>query len=128
MVKRGHVIRDYLLYVVIAAAVVIAIATTAIYVPKEHRIPVRWVALALITPITFGYPLRWFRRYWPNKLFWVSFFGLLIIHLAAYITLLRAVDKFGLLWFAIINSLEWGVICPVLGWAGRSEVRRAGHV
>jgi hypothetical protein len=109
---------EILTYVLIAVALVSGIILYANHNRGGKPPDGRWVGLVGITPVTFGYPLKWYHRYWRRWPFWCAFFCLLALHLAAYVTLLRNVEQFGLLWFAILNPLEWIIIRPILEWAG----------
>jgi len=119
-------LRDLSLEILIGLALVAGIALFAIYVPRSHRVSARWVGLAVMTLIAFGYPLRWYRSYWRRALFWVAFLGLLLIHLAAFVVVLREVERFGLLWFAILTPLEWTLIRPILERTGRASGKIGG--
>ena len=112
-------VRDIAFEVVIGLAIVAAVILYAIYVPANRMPQVRWLGLAGITPVTFAYPLRWYRRYQHHALFWAAFIGLLLLHLCAYTVLLLNIERWELMWFVIINPLEWLVICPVLELAGK---------
>jgi hypothetical protein len=114
---------EILTYILIAIALVSAILIHANYHRGEKAPDMRWVGLAGITLVTFGYPLKWYRRYWLRWPFWATFFCLLALHLTGYVALLRSVEHFGYLWFAIINPLEWIVIRPILEWAGETAER-----
>jgi len=83
------------------------------------ELPLRWIGLAGATAVTFGYPLRWYWRYWPQGLFWVAYSALLVFHLAIYWWVLTEAHRFGLAWFAIVTPLELVVICPTLEAAGK---------
>ncbi len=115
---------DLLGYTVIGVCLVGA----AIFYASTHRSDpapdARWLGLAGMTALTFGYPLKWYRSYWRKRLFWCTLVLLLFIHLAAYIEVLRSVDHFGLLWFAIVTPAEWSVMGPVLEWAGKKASKR----
>src|SRR5579864_6466814 len=109
-------VRDLLLEISIGITIVVAIAVYAIYVPPVYRFSARWAALAMFTPIIFGYPLRWHRQHWRVGTFWLMFSALLVIHLASLIVVLRMMEHFGWLWFAILVPLEWSIINSILRW------------
>ncbi len=111
-------IRDQLLYLVIALGFVAATVAYALYVPPQSRPDVRWIGLTGATVVTFGYPLRWYRRSLAQLKFWVLFCTFLGIHLLAYVLVLSSVGQWPLILFALITPAEWLVICPVLQRAG----------
>lgn len=115
-------IRDLSLEVAIALAIVGAILYAAGHSPPDHKADFRWIGLVGMTAITFGYPLRWYRRHWGRLPFWFVWGGLLAAHVATYVVVLLTVRHFGYMWFAIIGPLEWAVICPLLERAARSSV------
>lgn len=115
----SHRLRDLLLEILIAIAIVVGAITYAAYVPPEKWIDFRWVALAGTTAVTFGYPLRWYRRHLNRPLFWGAWVSMLSLHVAIYVVVLLRVSHFGYLWFAIITPAEWTLICPALDRAGR---------
>ncbi len=99
--------------------VVLAIVLYAEHGPVSWMPSVRWWGLGGATAVTFGYPVRWYRRMWKVREFWLVFAGLLLAHLIAYVVVLRAVDRWPLLLFALITPGEWMLICPLLERAGR---------
>ena len=115
---------EFLIYILIA---IVLVGVIIFYASKHRSEPapdLRWVGLAVITLITFGYPLKWLRACWRRRRFWGVFLLLLMIHLAAYIEVLRNVEHFGYLWFAIANSIEWLVIVPILQRAGEQPPKK----
>jgi hypothetical protein len=114
-------IRDFVLYILISLAVVVAIVLYAEYGPEAELSDFRWGALVCMALVTFGYPLKWYRSSWHAWQFWCAFGFLVVAHFTVYILALRRVEQFGVLWFAILNPLEWAVICPVLDWAGNAS-------
>ncbi len=112
-------IRDIGLEVVIAVVLVVAVLYVAIHSNLPEEVFFRWFGLAVATAITFGYPLAWYRRYWHDSRFWISWAALLALHLLIYVAVLLRVTHFGYLWFAIVTPLEWSVICPLIQTAAR---------
>jgi hypothetical protein len=117
--------RDLGLEVAVALIVVVVVFYAAVRSGLPEVEFFRWLGLAGATAVAFGYPLRWFRRFWRRARFWGTWTGLLCLHLAAYIAVLLEVSHFGYLWFAIITPAEWGVICPILDRAGQHQARGA---
>ena len=116
--RIGKRFRDLGIEIAIGIAVVGVIVGIALYVPSERRLQAKWINLAAMTPVTFGYPLKLLRHYWHRRMFWCAFLILLSAHLGAFVIFLSKVDQFGGLWFVMINFLEWSAIFPALEWAG----------
>lgn len=116
--------RDVALYFVIGAAIVVtflAWGTHQIDLGREPQEAIRWFALAAFIVVTFGYPVRWLRRYLRRPRFWILLGVLVIAHLAAYVFALERVSTWPYLLFALVMPLEWGVIVPILRWAGSGK-------
>lgn len=80
----------------------------------NHRSYFRWIGLAASSAVTFGFPVKWYRRYGRKKLFWLALLTLLSAHLLIFTVVLLNVDHFGLLWYCIITPFEWALIMPIL--------------
>lgn len=121
-----QLLRDLLLYVVIGLTIGVAAILYAIHVPQKDRIDIRWMGLIGITPITFWVPVSALRARWRSGRFWVTALCLLVVHLGSYIALLKNVEHLGLLWFVVLNPMEWAVLLAVLQWATENSpsVRR----
>lgn len=114
--RHGRRVVDFVFYVAIAVAIVIAVLLWASHTRGELNL--KWVGLVVITPITFGYAIRDTKEFWKKRLYWLVTGLLLLVHLAVYIPVLRDVDQVPLLWFAAINAVEWIAIRGLLVWIG----------
>ena len=97
----------FLRYVAIGLAIAALIGVAAVYIPDsvEKKMSGGWMGLVFFTPIVFGYAVRQYRRLWRLPSFWLTLSGLLVIHLLAFILVLRnyPVRPF---WFAMISGVE----------------------
>ncbi len=119
-------IRDFVLYVAIAVAVVAFALLYAVRSAKSGssgRLPLRWLGLGATTAVVFGYVLRPCKRYYHLVRFWVAFVGLFALHLGVYIVVLLHVEQWGLAWFAIITPVEIFVMGLILCTVGEGTIR-----
>jgi hypothetical protein len=103
------------LYVAIGLIIAALIGIVAVYTPDSiaNRLSGGWMALVFYTPIVFGYSVRQYRHLWRRPSFWLTFSGLLLLHLLAFTLVLRIfpVRPF---WFAVISAVEMVLITTVL--------------
>ena len=59
--------------------------------------------------------MHWFRKVWCLPKFWQIFFSLLVLHSLGFITLLRAIEDFPLIWYALLVPLELQAAITVCG-------------
>jgi hypothetical protein len=112
MIKR---IRDVIVEVLVAVAIVCLVVFAASRGRQESRVMFRWVGLAVWTALAFGFPLAMLRPYWRRGLFWVSWGGLLAIHLAAYIFILQRIKlDMGSVLILLITIAELRVIVSII--------------
>ena len=78
----------------IAVVLVVAVLYVAIHSNLPEEVFFRWFGLAVATAITFGYPLAWYRRYWHDSRFWISWAAMLALHLLIYVAVLLRVIAF----------------------------------
>jgi hypothetical protein len=107
-------LRDLALYILIALAIGAAAYLYAIGVTPSLPVNSVWIGLCLNTMVVFGFVVKRCRRYWRVQRFWWTTLGLLLAHLAIYIVSLSRVDHFPLLWYVILNPVEWSVVFPIL--------------
>ena len=105
---------------VLGVSLVAAIIVYAEYGPSKWMPSIRWWGFTGATAVTFGYPLYWYRKRVRQVRFWLVFSALLVVHSAAYIVVLRSVEEWPLMLFALITPGEWVVIYPVLHRFGRA--------
>ena len=125
-----ELLRDLVFYLLIGGAIAVLALGYAVYLPDKYRPEDRWIGLIANTPVTLGYPLSWFRHHWRVWRFWSVWALLLLVHLLAFVVLLKHVEHFGLLWYVVLNQLEWAAMYPVLDWAGHPLTKKrpaVGH-
>jgi hypothetical protein len=109
----GKIAQRLLLYVGIALAVLVGFAA-AIVLSKGAKISGDWIALAVYTSGLFWITLRQSRGYWRIPSFWFAIAGLLIVHLLAFVALLRAYPEWRGIWFWPIVIVEGGLFGEIL--------------
>ena len=95
----------------------------AIVLSKGAKISGDWIALAVYTSGLFGVTIRQSRRYWHSPSFWFAIAGLLVVHLFAFVAILRAYPQWRGIWFwptVIIEGGLFGAILYVL-FGGRED-------
>jgi len=101
-------IRDFALYIVIALAFALVLMWGGTMSERDStEIINKWVGLAVHTAIVFGYTIRQCRAFWSRRSYWITMFVLLCVHLLFFITVLRAISEWRLVWWAIINPFEF---------------------
>ena len=65
-----------------------------------------WVGLYGFTPFVFYMALRNLRRHWPRPRLWLAAAGLLVVHVAAFVAILRAYPPWRMIWYAPISVAE----------------------
>jgi hypothetical protein len=109
--KATHIrsrVRDYVLYVAISIALVVA-GITISHTSINRDALNRWGGLVVYTAILFGYFIddsRQFIRKWP---FWKMIAILLSVHLAAFGYILTHADVWKFIWFTVM-MLEFPVL------------------
>jgi hypothetical protein len=101
---------------VAVAAVVVFFPQQFGYVFGEHA---GWFALAAFTALTFWRVALFFRRSWRQVRFWLALLGLMTLHTAAYVLILRSVTPWPLIWFALVSIVEipsLGALLHALGF------------
>lgn len=121
--SRRNRIRDLLLEIGIAITLVALVLVYAARVPPERRVDFRWVGLVASTAVTFGYALRWCRRYWRLVRFWLAFVALLSAHSVIFTFVLLRVEEWRLMWFAFVGFAEFFAVCYVLDAVGRRSLK-----
>ena len=83
----------------------------------------RWLALAVWTLTMFSFVIRDFRRSWSSLTLWASLLGLLAIHVAAYVVVLRAIEEWRAIWFFPASVVEYAAITFILQLLGYNDRR-----
>ena len=96
--------RDFVVYVVISVALVVAIAAGEISHPAW--LDWKWIAFALNTAVFCGYVVHWFQNVWRLPKFWLILLSLLVLHSVGFVLVLQAIEHFPLIWYAVLVPLE----------------------
>lgn len=93
-------------YVLIAACLVASLVIWAASSPAkvDHRYD-RWVQLAIITAVVFGYLLKWGWRYKGRSRFWGTYVIAFLIHCAVFVSI-SSLGSWHILLLAVVGSFE----------------------
>ncbi len=120
----GRKIRDLVIYVFVAVAIVLVAAWIAIHEAQTNSAPggsLKWVAFAAFSALAFGYPIRAFRHFWPSLRFRLVLFALVAAHLTIAIPILLKVNSVSLGWYCVGAVVESGLISGCFAWTLRSR-------
>jgi len=82
----------------------------------------KWGGLAIFTPALFGWVIKQTRKFWQSRVFWMSLGTLLVIHVAAWIAILRSLAHWRLAWW-VLTLVE----VPLIGIARDRTIDRFGQ-
>ena len=99
--------------IALAALLLIAIAVF-ISVKSGIRIPKRWFGFCVWTSLLIWFVYRHCKRNRRDTKFWLAFAGLLVVHVMAFIVVLRAVPDWGLGWFVPVFLVEAPIMVVLL--------------
>lgn len=105
---------EVLVYVAVGLVCVVYAVYAALYVPAESQIDIKWVAFLAFTAVTFGYPVRWYRRHWRRPRFWRVLAMLFATHVLVYAGALWSAGKVPLIVFPSVMFAEWAIMYPIL--------------
>jgi len=109
----GKIVQRLFMYVGIALAVLVVFAVV-IVLSRGARIPSEWLALAVYTAGLFWVAIKQSREYWHRPSFWLAISGLLVVHLLAFVAILRAYPKWHAIWFIPVVVVEGGLFGAIL--------------
>src|SRR5665213_2316985 len=112
---------DYMLYIIIA----IIFVALLIWDAGRVRTPIsqaniKWLGLAVQTPILFGYATIDHRDSWKRSSFWAVITALLLAHVGIYFAVLTRVEMWSPLWFVAFFPLENIAIDGILTATGHT--------
>lgn len=116
-VVLGKIVRRGLLYIGLAVASLTAFALVfalIVYTGHSGRVSGGWFGLAVYTCGLFWVTIRQSREYWRLPGFWVAILGLLVVHLLAFVAILRAYPQWRMIWFVPIVIVEGGSFGAIL--------------
>jgi hypothetical protein len=120
MTLRGVVKRLLQVVFLIAGGILLGIVLLK-YSDAGWAIYLRWLALVFYTLIVFGAAVSEFRPSWKRIAFWLCVCALFLVHIAAYILVLRAVAEWRNIWFLPLSIAECPVLVLVLHLLGYGE-------
>lgn len=104
----GKLVQRLFVYVGIALVVLVVFAV-AIVLTKGAKVSGAWIALVVYTVGLFWVTIRQSRRYWQHSSFWLAIVGLAVVHVLAFIAVLRAYPQWRGIWFWPIMLVEAGL-------------------
>lgn len=104
----GKIVQRFLLYVGIAL-VVLVVTAVAIVLSKGTKVSGGWIALAVYTAGLFWVTIKQSKTYWGRPSFWAAIAGLLVVHLLAFVAVLRAYPEWRGIWFWPVVIVEGGL-------------------
>src|ERR1700674_2396197 len=104
----GKIVQRFLLYIGIALAVLVVFAV-AIVLSKGTTVSAEWIGLVVYTSGLFWVTIRQSREYWRRPSFWLAIAGLLVVHLLAFVAILRAYHRWHMIWFIPVVIVEGGL-------------------
>jgi apolipoprotein N-acyltransferase len=111
----GRIARRAFLYVGLALAALAVIGLlVAISVQTGAVFTGGWIGLAIYTSGLFWVTIRQSREYWRRPGFWMVIAGLLVVHLLAFVAILRAYPRWRMVWFMPVVIGEGGLFGAIL--------------
>ena len=115
----GRIVRRALLYVGLAVAFLTGFALVfALLVYTGHTSYMEhsggWIGLLVYSSGLFWVTIRQSREYWRHLGFWATIAGLLVVHLLAFVAILRAYPQWRMIWFMPVIVVEGGLFGAVL--------------
>ncbi|MGH9499380.1 MAG: hypothetical protein ACRD3L_09585 [Terriglobales bacterium] len=109
--SRIAVVRDWLAYILISIALVVAIVIFAAYGPKKSPVDAKWIAFAVNTVFVFGYTLKVLRPMWNKPKLWMVLSGLILLHGVIGWLVISRVERIPFIWYAPVDTAEiWAVL------------------
>jgi hypothetical protein len=115
--RRGR-IRDWFLYIGIAAVIVAAAVGYGAYQGKvggSTDLPLKWLGFFVTTAIVFGYAIHGRPPSWRARKFWLLLAVLLLAYLGVGVLVLARVESVPLVLYALLAPVEYVVLIECLG-------------
>jgi hypothetical protein len=125
---KANRVRDFAIYISIGLGLVgfgMWYAESGGKGPSESAL--KWIGLAVNTPILFGYAASEYRGDWRQARFWVVILGLVAVHLGIFSIILTHVRHWGWLGFIVLFPIEQSGIEGVLSLVGFRPISRDNH-
>lgn len=111
----GRIARRSLLYIGLAVAALAVIGLlVAISVQTGTAFTGGWIGLVVYTSGLFWVTIRQSREHWRRPGFWMAIAGLLVIHLLAFVAILRAYPRWRMIWFMPVVIAEGGLFGAIV--------------
>lgn len=104
--SRIAALRDWLAYITISIALVVAIILIAAYGPKNSPVKGKWILFAFNTLFVFGYTLKAVRPFWTKLKLWCVITGLALLHVLVGCAVILRVEESPSLWYVPIDLAE----------------------
>jgi hypothetical protein len=111
--------KDWLLYVAIAALVVISVWMFAMHQARtggSPNLPLKWLGIGGMTAIVFGNAIRACRRSWGKQKFWVLLGLFFAVHSGLGVLVLMRRATVPLLIYAVLTGPEYLLLAAYLGY------------
>jgi hypothetical protein len=109
--SRISALRDWLAYIAISVALVVAIVLFAAYGPDKSPIDRKWIGFAFNALFVFGYTLKVVRPLWTKPTLWVVIGGLVLLHGIIGWVVISRVGRIPLVWYVPVDVAEiWAVL------------------
>jgi hypothetical protein len=119
---------DFVLYALIGVALYLGVLWFAIEGGQRDSLG-KWGGLALFTAVLFGSVIVSKRQSIRRLLFWAALFVVFAIHLALFAVVLRQVNEWRAIWWALLYPFENVAIDAVLRcWASMARLQYDGEL
>jgi hypothetical protein len=112
---------DFVLYIAIGLAFVAAAVWVASHTQWLADTISKWVGFGVNTLLIFTFVLKYRRSSFKRPWFWATISAFLSIHLLLFIRILQIVERWPLMWWVPIGTLEIVLITTVLMRLGYRE-------
>jgi hypothetical protein len=112
-------VRDFLLYLGIAIALVVATILIAVYTDLEPVWLFKWIGFAFTTVLVFGDTVRLNRPNWRHRAFWIPLLAGLLAQTVAGILLLRRIVSVPTVVWAFVIPVDYVVVAALVGFFER---------
>jgi hypothetical protein len=116
---RSRRIKDWLLYVGIAALITALVWMFAVHQAKtggSPNLPLKWLGFAGMTAIVFGYAIRACRLSWGRERFWVLLGLFFVVHSGLGVLVLIRIATVPLVLYGVLTGIEYVVLAAYLGF------------
>jgi|SRR5919108_361321 hypothetical protein len=120
--SRIAALKDWVAYVGISVALVVAIFLAAIYGPKNSPVDWKWIGFAVNTLFVFGYTIKAVRPLWQRPRVWVVLTILVLLHGIAGWVVISRMEEIPTVWYVPIDMGEIWVALIAIQLACRAPL------